>query len=350
MARSCSERQHVALAVLLALSFLAAAWVAAPLYVGLVLGTVMAFSAQPLFGRLAHRLHRRAGAAALTTGIGGTVILAGGLTLVVVLFRELVAVVGLAQQKLAGATAQSLVGDRGARVLHTLHMDPAQLMAHAQEQLGNLSGQAAAAAGILVSATASAILTAIIALFTMYYVTLEWPRLSTRIERVLPLDPKHTRALVTEFRDVARTAFVGTVATGVVQGTLAGIGFLIVGTPQALTWGVLTIVASVVPVFGTALVWIPVAAFFLLEGRPGSAAFVIVWSLVVVMALSDYVIRPRLVGGNHQGHPLLTLLGLLGGIAIFGLAGLVVGPVIMSLFVAIFRICERDGREGTARA
>jgi predicted PurR-regulated permease PerM len=120
------------------------------------------------------------------------------------------------------------------------------------------------------------------------------------------------------------------------------------GAPQALAWGVLTIVASVVPVLGPSLVWAPVAAFFLLQGRPGAAGFVVVWGLLVVMALSDYVIRPRLVGNSYQGHPLLTLLGLLGGLAIFGLAGLVVGPVIMSLFVAIFRICERERLEGAS--
>jgi predicted PurR-regulated permease PerM len=223
-----------------------------------------------------------------------------------------------------------------------LHVDRAQMLARAQEQLGNLSGEVAAAAGMLVSATTSAILTTLIALFTMYYVMLEWSRLSGRLERLLPLDPRHTRALVNEFREVARTAFVGTIVTGIVQGLLAGLGFAVARVPQAITWGVLTVICSFVPVFGTALVWVPVVIWLLATGHPVGAGFVVAWSLGVVMALSDYVIRPRLVGGKHEGHPLLMLIGILGGIQVFGLAGLIVGPVIMSLFVAILRIYERE--------
>jgi predicted PurR-regulated permease PerM len=347
---SPAQRQRAALSVLLALSFVAAVWIVAPLHLGLVLGSVMAFTAWPLFGRFAARLRRRWLAAALTTGIGGTVILAGCGTLLVVLAREIVAVVGLARGKLAGTTLDSLLGERGIRVLERLHIDRAQLLAHVQEQLGDLSGKAATAAGVVVSATAGAILTAIIALFSMYYVTLDWPRVTQRLERVLPLDPAHTRALMDEFREVARTAFVGTVATGLVQGVLAGVGFVLGGVPEAFTWGVVTIVASLVPVFGTALVWLPVTGFLLIEGRLGAAIFVGAWSLVVVMAVSDYVIRPRLVGRRSEGHPLLMLLGLLGGIQALGLSGLIVGPVVMSLFVAILRIYTREAEETPAAA
>jgi predicted PurR-regulated permease PerM len=339
-----------ALAVVLALSFLAAAWVVAPLYVGLLLGTVMAFSAHPLFRALVRRLGRRALAAALTTGVGGTVMLAGSVALVVVLGREILRAVELAKHSLTGATVESLLGSTGARILDALEVDRAQAISYAQEELGKLSGRIASAASVLVSATASAILTAVIALFAMYYVTLEWSQLAMRIERVLPLDPKYTRALVSEFRHVARSAFVGTVATGLVQGVFAGIGFVIAGLPQAFAWGLLTSVASVIPVFGTSLVWAPAAAFLLIEGHPVAAAFVVVWGLVVVMAVSDYVVRPRLVGGKQEAHPLLMLLSLLGGIKVFGLAGLIVGPVVVSLFLAILRIYEREVGEGALSA
>jgi len=336
-------RQRTALAVLLLLAFVAAVWVAAPLYVGVVFGMVMAFSAHPLYERLARRLGgRRPLAAALTTVLGGTIMLAGSAGLVFVVVRQLLALTDVAQQKLATSTPQGLIGERGVRLLDALHVDHAQLLARAQEQLGSLSGQAARSAGVLVSTTASAVLCVVIALFCMYYVFLDWPRLATRLERVLPLDPQHTRALVAEFREVARTAFVGTIATGVAQGLLAGAGFAAAGVPQPLIWGVLAIIVSFVPVFGTALVWAPVAVWLLLEGRPVAAVFVIAWSLGIVMALSDYVIRPRLVGIQRRSHPLLTLLGLVGGIQVFGLAGLIVGPVVMSLFVAILRIYERD--------
>ncbi|HEY8087954.1 MAG TPA: AI-2E family transporter [Polyangiaceae bacterium] len=335
--------QRLALAFVLVGAFLAAGYVASSLYAGILFGVVMAFSVQPLFGWLTRHLrNRRTLSAVITTVLGGTLMLLGTLVVVVVIVRETTTLARIVQDKVTGGSLDTLVGPRVHAALDFLHVDTSKLLSQLQEQLGNLSGQAARAAGMLVSATTSAILTMLIALFTMYYTVLEWPHLSTRLERVLPLDPGHTRSLIREFRDVARTAFVGTIATGVVQGTIAGIGFAIVGVPQAFTWGVLTIVASFVPVFGTAMIWAPVAIYLLVTGRPLASVFVVVWGLAVVMAVSDYVIRPRLVGGRRQDHPLLTLLGLLGGIEVFGLPGLIIGPVIMSLFVAVLRIYERD--------
>jgi predicted PurR-regulated permease PerM len=343
----CPDRQRVALAILLLLAFAASAWVVAPLHLGLVLGTVVAFSTQPLFERLVRLLRgRRRLAAALTAGVGETVVLGGCAATLAILLTQLVAMVSAAQRQLTGATVQSLLGTRVSGWLDDLHVDPASLMGRLKENLDSLAGQSAAAAGALVSATAGVVLTAVIALFTMYYVTLEWSRLAIRIERVLPLDPRHTHALVDEFRDVARSAFVGTLATAVVQGVLAGAGFAIVGFPRALACGALTMMASLVPVFGTTIVWLPVAGFLLWQGRGVAAAFVVAWSLLLVMGLSDYVIRPRLVGRRHEGHPLLILLGVLGGIEVFGVAGLIVGPVVISLFVAIWRIYEREGSRG----
>lgn len=335
--------QRIALTVLVGLALFAALWVAAPLYVGVVLGTAMAFSARPLFDRLAGRLgRRRALAAALSTVLGGTLMLAGIGSILLVVAQEIVSMAAVLRRQVAGATVESLLGGRVAHWLDLFHVDRAQFVAHAQEQLANLSGRVASVAGVLVSATTSALLTTLIALFTMYYVMLEGARLSSRLERLLPLDPRHTRALVAEFREVARAAFVGTIVTGIVQGLLAGLGFVMAGVPQPVTWGVVTVLCSFVPVFGTALVWVPVAAWLLATGRPGATAFVVAWSLGVVMALSDYVIRPRLVGRKGEGHPLLTLIGILGGIEVFGLVGLILGPVIMSLFVAILRIYERE--------
>lgn len=105
--------------------------------------------------------------------------------------------------------------------------------------------------------------------------------------------------------------------------------------------------ASFVPVFGPSLVWGPVAVALLLDHHPTSAVFTVIWGLGVVMAAADYIIRPRLVGASRNGgHPLLILLGVLGGLKIFGIMGLIAGPVLMSLFVATLRIYEREQDRG----
>jgi predicted PurR-regulated permease PerM len=335
--------RRVALAVLLLLTFLAVAWLASPLLVGLVLGTVMAFTAQPLHRAIARKLGgRNAPAAALATLIGGLLMLIGGAGAVYVIARELIQAIALLQREVSGGSIGSALGERSARLLQALGVNRDVALARMQEALGRIANEAARTAGIVVQATTGALLTLVIALWTMYYVLVEWPRISLRLERLLPLEPRHTRALVLEFREVGRSAFVGTIASAIVQGTLAGIGFAIAGVPQAVTWGAMLAITSFIPVVGTALVWLPVAIERIATGHVGSGIFVIVWSLVLVMAATDYVIRPRLVGSRGSRHPFLMFVAILGGLSVLGLAGLILGPVLMALFVAILRIYERE--------
>jgi predicted PurR-regulated permease PerM len=87
-----------------------------------------------------------------------------------------------------------------------------------------------------------------------------------------------------------------------------------------------------------------------MEGHPVRAVLLVVWGVLIVTSLADYVIRPRIVGSRGHGHPLLTLIALLGGIEVFGLAGLIVGPINMSIFVAAFRLYEREVKAGIVPA
>jgi predicted PurR-regulated permease PerM len=336
--------QRIALGVLMGLAFLVVAWMAAPLLVGLALGTVMGFTAQPLSDRLGRRMKkRRRLGAAVTTLLGGLMMAGGGGFAVFIVAREIVAVVELVQRML-GPEGPSLLGPRTLRLLHALGIERDVLEARLREELGRIANLAAQAAGFLVQTSLGAVLTLIVALWTMYYVLLDWPRIERHLEHLLPLDPRHTRALVEEFRDVGRSAFVGSVASAAVQGVLAFIGFAITGVPQPVTWGALLAVTSFIPVVGVPMVWVPAVVWLLVGGHIVRGIVLTAWSLLVVGALNDYFIRPRLVGrsGGGGAHPLLMLVALLGGISVFGVAGVIVGPVVMALFVASARIYERE--------
>ncbi|MGZ3456315.1 MAG: AI-2E family transporter, partial [Polyangiales bacterium] len=247
---------------------------------------------------------------------------------------------------LASGSLADLIGERGVRLLGRLGVDREQIAPRVRDELSRAAGWAASVATTVLQTATSAALGLLVALMTMYYVLLEWPTLPVRLERVLPLDPRHTRALMLEFRDVGRSALVGTIATALVQGLLAGIGFAIAGLPQILTLGLLTALGSFVPIVGTAVVYVPIAMYLILIGSTGAGVFVLLWGVIVVMAIADYVIRPRIVGGKGQGHPFLLLLAILGGIEVFGLPGLFVGPVLMTMFVAVLRIYEREAEAG----
>jgi predicted PurR-regulated permease PerM len=142
---------------------------------------------------------------------------------------------------------------------------------------------------------------------------------------------------------VGRLTLAGTVVTGVAQGVLAGLGFWITGVPQAAFFGISTALASLVPAVGTLLIWIPAGLYLFATGRPGMGLTELLWGALVVVGFSDYVVRPRLVGGETV-PVLLVFIGLFGGLEVFGLAGLVVGPVIVSLAVSVLRLYAGEER------
>jgi predicted PurR-regulated permease PerM len=336
--------ERYALAVLTGVAFLAVAWMASPLLFGLTLGTVLGFTAQPLQGWLTTRFRQRPKlAAAASTLLGGLAMVGGGAGAIAVATREVVAAVEAIQADVAGGTA--FTSPRATNWLARLGIHREALALRLHEELGRIANLAAQGAGLVFQLSTSALLTLVVALWTMYYVLVDWRGIERHLERLSPLNPRDTRELVTEFRDVGRRAFVGTVATAIVEGLLAGFGFALTGVPQPATWGALLGIMSFIPAIGTMLVWVPAAVWLLTTGHVVRTVVLVAWSLLVVMALNDYVVRPRLVGRGGDAHPLLMLVALLGGISVFGISGVVLGPVIVSLFVAASHIYERERSE-----
>lgn len=335
--------RRIALGILLLLSFLTVARIAAPLWVGIAFGTMVAFVAQPIYRKLVVLLgDRRVLAASITTVFAGVVTAVVGTASVYLLTRELFALIVRFQGPLNARSIEAMMGSRGAALLTRFGINRADAAARIARELETLAGYAAQAAGILLQTTTSAFLGLVIGLMTMYYVLLEWPRIPVHLEKVLPLDPRHTRALVLEFRDVGRAAMVGTIATAALQGVLGGIGYALLGIPQAVTWALITAIASFLPVAGTFFVWVPMGIWLIAEGRLLAGVFMLIWGFFVVVGFVDYVVRPRMVRGHGSTNPLLMLIALLGGLEVFGLAGLLVGPILISLFLAILRIYERE--------
>lgn len=343
------HRRHIALGILLLLSFLAAARLAAPVWIGIVFGSLMAFTAQSLYRTLNARLGGRRHLAALfTTMLTGSVCVVAGSVAVYVLTRELFGVIALLQHRLDSGTLAGLVGDQAVRIVQRVGLNEVEIMRRIQDELSRVVSYAALAAGLVLQTTATAVVGLVIGCITMYCVLVDWPSIPLRLERILPLDPHHTRALVLEFRDIGRSAIVGTMATALFQGVVASIGYTISDLPHAVTWGLFTAAASFFPVLGTAIVWVPVCLYYISKGQISHAVLQAIWGLVLVVGLGDYVLRPRLVGRKGKGHPLLMLVAALGGIQVFGLAGIVVGPVTMSLFLAILTIYEREIEASTS--
>jgi len=331
-------------------SFSLAAWVASPLWVSIMLGVVMAVSANRPYAALVRRLgeRRKPWAAALITMVSGIGVAAVGATIVLLAVHELSALVARFNEPGNSAlpSLPSVVGGRAERVMQDVGIDTQRAYDWVRGELEAATRYAATAVAIVLRKTSFALLGLIVALITMYYALIEREGIERRLERLLPLDPQHTRALLHEASEVGRTAFVGTIVTAAIQGVIAGIGYAALDVPHAITWSIATALTSFVPFVGTFIVWIPVAGYLLMDGHPVRAVLMVVWGLLAVTSLADYVIRPRLASGGHHGHPFLTLIALLGGIEVFGLAGLIIAPVVMSVWVAAMSLYERELEAG----
>jgi len=150
--------------------------------------------------------------------------------------------------------------------------------------------------------------------------------------------------MLQRFVSVARATLKGTFLIGIVQGTLGGIIFAILGISGAVLWGLLMIVLSVLPVIGGALVWVPAAIVLAIQGA-WIKALILAGFCSLVIGSVDNVLRPRLVGRDTQMSDLLVLFSTLGGIAVFGAIGFIVGPIVAALFVTIWEIFGKAYRD-----
>jgi predicted PurR-regulated permease PerM len=172
-----------------------------------------------------------------------------------------------------------------------------------------------------------------IMLYLLFFLLRDGAKLSVRIREAIPLSAEHKRHLFSKFTTVIRATVKGSIVVAIVQGLLGGIIFWVLGIQGALLWGVVMAFLSLLPAVGTALIWGPVAIYFLFTGAIWQGVILIGYGILVI-GLVDNVLRPVLVGKDTQMPDYVVLISTLGGIALFGINGFVIGPVIAALFIA----------------
>jgi predicted PurR-regulated permease PerM len=180
--------------------------------------------------------------------------------------------------------------------------------------------------------------------FVMYYGFRDGETFIAYVRQLLPLEPDLKESLFYEVRTVTQAVLYGQVMTAVIQGTLGGIGLLVFGVPNWLFWGSIMIVTAFVPVLGTPLIWVPAAASKILEGDMVRGIGLLIYGATVVMNIDNFL-RPRLVSGRSNVHPVLILIGVLGGLKIFGFVGMLIGPLVLAILAAFIKFYEQAYRK-----
>lgn len=173
--------------------------------------------------------------------------------------------------------------------------------------------------------------------FSLYYFLVNGREVASKIMMLSPLRDTHEKMLLEKFVSMSRATIKGTIVVSFVQGLIGGLTFAIAGVPSAMIWAVVMMLLSLIPMFGSSIIWFPVGVGMLLLGNIWQGLFILIVGLLII-SLIDNFLRPELVGKDTQMHPLIVLFATLGGISVFGFLGFIIGPIIVALFLSLWDI------------
>lgn len=185
------------------------------------------------------------------------------------------------------------------------------------------------------------ILGLIIFFFALYYFYKDGELINKKLISLIPLPLSHGQTVFKKFKEISLAMIFGIFFTAIIQGTLAGIGYAIVGIPNPIFWAVVTAVFSLVPLFGTGIIWLPASLILMATGNWVGGIGLLLWGSLIIATVDNFV-RPFLIEGRAPVHPLLTFLAVLGGVFAFGAKGIIYGPIILNLLIAFLHIYELE--------
>jgi predicted PurR-regulated permease PerM len=189
----------------------------------------------------------------------------------------------------------------------------------------------------------------VLMVFMLFFFIRDGEEMFATARELIPMAGAYKARLFDHLAAVTRAMVLGTGLTALIQGTLVGIAFLIIGLPSPLVFGVIAVFASLLPFGGTALIWVPAAIVLAAQGRWGATLFMVIWGALLV-SLVDNVVRPMLVSGRANVGTLTVFIGVLGGLVAFGAIGLFLGPVVLALTIALIRFMLEVRRAEVAAA
>ena len=350
-APTVENKAFVVLVAAVSVAFLA---ILLPFFGAILWGTILAIVFAPMNRRLLQTLHRRRNLAALATLLIVVVIVILPLIFVGALLAgeaaDLVSRLRSGEWNVA-ASLQQVIDALPSWIRSLLERFELTNVAVMQARLSRvlMQGSQVLAIGALSlgQSTFDFVVSAFVMLYLLFFLLRDGDELTRRIRAAVPLRPEQQHAVLEKFTLVIRATVKGSIVIAIVQGALGGFIFWLLGVHAPLLWGVVMAIASLLPAVGPALVWLPVAIYFLASGPVWQGVVLIAYG-VLVIGLVDNVLRPRLVGKDTQMPDYVVLIATLGGIAMLGVNGFVIGPVIAALFIAAWDIVAESRRAPAA--
>ena len=192
-----------------------------------------------------------------------------------------------------------------------------------------------------ISSMASNLLSFLIHFFlmmlTIYYLFRDGNRLKEYLTKLMPIPKQQLEKVVSKFQEMGRAIIIGNGLSGIVQGILGGIGFYMFGLNSPFLWGTIISFMAFLPIIGASVVFMPAAAILILQGKVGIGIGFLAYNLFY-SSIIEYLIKPRVIGRGMQMNSLLVFIGIIGGIKLFGILGIVYGPLIITIFLTLAEI------------
>lgn len=210
-----------------------------------------------------------------------------------------------------------------------------------EEKIAGALSQATTGIATMFTATLSTIFSMLLVTLIMFYFLKDGPEWKRIVIHASPLSEENNEKIISRLKNAITGVMRGYLFVGIAQGLLMGAGLYIFGVPNAALWGVLAAIASMVPTIGTALIAVPAIIFLFAVGHTASAVGLIAWSVLLVGTI-DNMLNPFIVGKKIDLHPLLVLFSVLGGVALMGPVGVLIGPLIISFIYALTSVYKSE--------
>ncbi|HSD74062.1 MAG TPA: AI-2E family transporter [Steroidobacteraceae bacterium] len=321
-----------------------------PFLTALAWSVLIAFLLRPADQRLTLWLRGRASLSAALLTVATFIVFIGPLTAVGVAFARQAANLvdrlqsSYGQLKFTGLSSLENIPFFGKAVRWIMDVTPftrEQLSSGALSAARALLEHLGSLGGTLFVGAMGTVIGFLLMLFLLFFFLRDGATMSARLVNLIPMPQERKRQLFTYLGAVTRAVVFGTLLTALLQGTLVGIGFAIVGLPSSVVFGAIAAVVALLPIGGTALVWVPATILLASQGRYGAALFILLWGALLV-GLIDNFLKPLLISGRAEVPTLAAFLGVLGGLAAFGPIGMFLGPVVLALAIALVRWAEEN--------
>jgi predicted PurR-regulated permease PerM len=314
-----------------------------PFLTALFLALVLAIAAMPVYQWIAVRVRGRSAAAFLTTAAVVLLIMVPLMLISLKLVSEAASFYSSVSQQGFGALAgrSDWLSEAIQRTSDHIGMAPQQVKSMLAARVQGFAAWMVGMAGWAARGFVQQVINGIITFLILFFFLRDHDQYMRAAASMLPLPPGRAQQLGTTVQQTVIANIYGMFAVGILQGSLTAVGFWMTGLRAPLLWGAMATILSFVPLVGPSLVWIPGVVVLALQGSWTQAIILGLWGSIAISA-ADYIVRPRVAGGRVNANRLLVLLSFLGGLSAFGAIGIIAGPVVLSLVMALLSMVREE--------